>query len=170
MSILIDDLLSLSRVSRVPLRFEPVNISQLARLISDDLKKRNPARGVSVKISDGLRMNGHEQLIRIALENLLENAWKFTKKNPTANIEVGQQNNIDETTFFVSDNGAGFDMTYANRLFVPFQRLHSTSEFDGTGIGLATVHRIIARHGGRIWAQAEVGKGATFFFTFRDQK
>ena len=118
-----------------------------------------------VEIVEGLSARGDERLITIVLENLLGNAWKYTAKRQEAQIAFGQENKGNETVFYVRDNGAGFDMAYSGQLFVPFRRLHRDVEFEGTGIGLATVQRIISRHGGRIWAEAEVGKGATFYFT-----
>jgi light-regulated signal transduction histidine kinase (bacteriophytochrome) len=129
------------------------------------LRERDPSRSVSIEIADELQAHGDARLIAIVLENLLGNAWKFTAKSLQAQIAVGQENNGNETVFFVRDNGAGFDMAYADKLFAPFQRLHLDSEFEGTGIGLATVQRVISRHGGRIWAEAELNAGATFWFT-----
>jgi len=165
MATLIDDLLNLSRISRSTLRREAVNLTELAHGTLAALRERDPARHVSIEIADGLQAHGDPHLIAIVFENLLGNAWKFTAKNPQAQITAGQENKRNETVFFVRDNGAGFNMAYADKLFAPFQRLHSDSEFEGTGIGLATVQRIVSRHGGRIWAEAEVGEGATFRFT-----
>jgi light-regulated signal transduction histidine kinase (bacteriophytochrome) len=129
------------------------------------LRQIEPQRQVEVSISPDLKATGDERLLRIALENLINNAWKFTNKRPQAQIEVGAEMQESQRVFFVRDNGAGFDMAYANKLFGAFQRLHSNSEFPGHGIGLATVQRIINRHGGRIWARSEVDRGATFYFT-----
>jgi signal transduction histidine kinase len=168
MARLIDDLLNLSRISRATLRREPVNLTDLARVTVAALRERDPSRSISVEIAGGLQACGDPRLIAIVFENLLGNAWKFTTKNLQAQIVVGQENKENETVFFVRDNGAGFHMAYVDKLFAPFQRLHRDSDFEGTGIGLATVQRIISRHGGRVWAEAEVGKGATFRFTLRD--
>jgi light-regulated signal transduction histidine kinase (bacteriophytochrome) len=162
---LIDDLLELSRLSRVPLRQQPVHLSDIARSIVEQLGENEPHRQATVRIEEGLVAVGDARLLTVVLENLLENAWKFTAKQMDAQLEVGSFQQDDQRVFFVRDNGAGFDMTYANKLFVPFQRLHDQEEFKGTGIGLATVQRIIQRHDGRIWADGEVGKGATFYFT-----
>ncbi len=170
MAALIDDLLNLSRISRATLRREPVNLTELAQSTLATLRERSPSRDVSIKIAAGLQAHGDARLIVIVLENLLGNAWKFTAKNLRAEIAVGQENRRNETVFFVRDNGAGFDMTCADKLFTPFQRLHLDSDFEGTGIGLATVQRVISRHGGRVWTEAEIGKGATFYFTLGDPR
>ncbi len=162
---LIDDVLHLSRLSRAELRDQELDLSAIVGMILDRFVEAEPERSVEVKIRPGVIAIGDAQLIRIALHNLLENAWKFTSKQPEARIEFGVTNIAGEPTFFVRDNGAGFDMSYVERLFGPFQRLHLTSEFPGTGIGLATVQRIIHRHGGRVWAEGTVGQGATFHFT-----
>jgi len=164
METLIEDLLKLSRVSRSELQSQQVNLSHIAELIAADLKKSDPQRSVEFVIEPGLQARGDERLLRVALDNLLRNAWKFTSKQPRAKIEVGSSDGPPQA-FFVRDNGAGFDMTYSNRLFGVFQRLHTVSEFPGTGVGLATVQRIISRHGGRVWATGEVNRGATFYFT-----
>ncbi len=166
MSQLIDDVLYLSRVTRADLREQEVDLSALANLILTRLQEGEPARKVETKVRPGVVVTGDGQLLRIALENLLENAWKFTGKQPEARIEFGVTNASGEPTYFIRDNGAGFDMTYADRLFGPFQRLHPQGEFPGSGIGLATVQRIIHRHGGRVWAEGLLGQGATFQFTF----
>ncbi len=165
MSVLIDDLLNLSRISRAPLRKESISLTELARSVIADLQEKDPARKVTLEIADGLAASGDPRLITVVLVNLLGNAWKFTAKQQEAQIAVGQESKGNESVFTVRDNGAGFDMAYADKLFAPFQRLHLESEFEGTGIGLATVHRVITRHGGRIWAESAVGKGTTFFFT-----
>jgi light-regulated signal transduction histidine kinase (bacteriophytochrome) len=170
MASLIDDLLNLSRITRAPLRKEAVDLTELARLVATELKRREPARDGVIEVAEGLTAFGDTALILIVLENLLGNAWKFTAKRKDARIAFGREADGDETVFYVQDNGAGFDMKYADRLFAPFQRLHRAQDFEGTGIGLATVYRIIARHGGRIWAEAAVGEGATFFFTLGDQR
>jgi signal transduction histidine kinase len=165
MSQLIDDVLHLSRVTRADLREQEVDLSSLASLILRRLQEGEPARAAEVKIRPGVVVTGDGQLLRIALENLLENAWKFTANQPAPRIEFGVTQVAGEPTYFIRDNGAGFDMTYADRLFGPFQRLHPQDEFPGSGIGLATVQRIIHRHGGRVWAEGLVGQGATFQFT-----
>ncbi len=165
MSQLIDDVLYLSRVTRAELREHEVDLSALVTLLVDRLREAEPAREVEVKLRPGVIVNGDGQLLRIALENLLENAWKFTARQPGARIEFGLTQVAGEPTYFVRDNGAGFDMAYVDRLFGPFQRLHLANEFPGSGIGLATVQRIIHRHGGKVWAEGMVGQGATFHFT-----
>jgi light-regulated signal transduction histidine kinase (bacteriophytochrome) len=138
----------------------------MAETIVTELQRQNPERMVEVVIAPELRARGDARLVRVVLENVLGNAWKFTAEKPQARIEFGVQTTAERSpVFFVQDNGAGFDMTYADKLFGAFQRLHRTSEFPGTGIGLATVQRIIHRHGGRVWAEGEVGRGATFYFT-----
>ncbi|HYC00983.1 MAG TPA: response regulator [Candidatus Limnocylindrales bacterium] len=162
MAQLIEDLLKLSRLGRQQMNREPVDLSQLCQSIADSLQLAEPARKVQFEIAQNLRANADARLARVALENLLGNAWKFTQERPDARIELGR---MPDGTFFVRDNGAGFDMAHADKLFRPFQRLHGSEDFPGTGIGLATVHRIIQRHGGRIWAEADVGSGATFYFT-----
>ena len=165
MSQLIDDVFYLSRVTRADLREQDVDLSGLAQLILSRLQEGEPARKVDLKIRPGVIVTGDGQLLRIALENLFENAWKFSSKQAESRIEFGVTQASGEPTYFVRDNGAGFDMTYADRLFGPFQRLHAQGEFPGSGIGLATVQRIIHRHGGRVWAEGLVGQGATFQFT-----
>jgi signal transduction histidine kinase len=165
MNELISALLVLSRVSQTEMRRQVVDLSGLVRAIVENLKSSAPDRQVEFAIADGLTASGDPTLLRMMLENLLGNAWKFTGKNPQARIEFGAQNSAAGRTFFISDNGVGFDMKYADKLFGAFQRLHATNEFPGTGIGLATVQRVINRHGGRIWTEGEVDKGATFYFT-----
>lgn len=165
MAQLIDDLLKLSRLTRGELHRQTFDLSALAREVIEDLQIAQPERQVEVVIPELLEVNGDPQLLRVVLVNLLGNAWKFTGKCPTARIELGCRNESPQPIYFVRDNGAGFDMTYADKLFGAFQRLHRTTEFDGTGIGLATVQRIIHRHGGRVWAESVVDEGATFFFT-----
>jgi PAS domain S-box-containing protein len=162
---LIDDLLKLSRISRVKMQQSRLDLGELARKIAGELAEAHPDRDVSVEIGEGLAVEGDPQLLEIALRNLLGNAWKFTSRKPRARIEVGADTLDDERAYFVRDDGAGFDMAYAEQLFGAFQRLHTESEFEGTGIGLATVQRIVSRHGGRVWADAAVGRGATFYFT-----
>lgn len=162
---LIDDLLKLSRVSRSTLTRETVDISALASEIIAELRNQNSQREVAVKIAEGLTTVGDAQLLRIALENLLNNAWKYTGRRDAATIELGVSAHSEGSCYFVRDNGAGFNMAYADKLFGAFQRLHDAKEFSGTGVGLATVQRIIDRHGGKIWAEAEVDRGSTFYFT-----
>jgi light-regulated signal transduction histidine kinase (bacteriophytochrome) len=142
-----------------------VDVSALALCVGADLRSKHPERVVELAVEEGLRADGDGRLVKILLENLLGNAWKFTSKQPAARIELARVEIGSEAAFVLRDNGAGFDMAYAERLFGPFQRMHSAGEFEGTGIGLATVYRIVSRHGGRIWAEAQVGRGATFFFT-----
>ncbi|HEX9454824.1 MAG TPA: ATP-binding protein, partial [Candidatus Binatia bacterium] len=165
MAQLIDDMLDLSRVTRAEINREPIDLSALARSLPAELQKADPGREVEFVIADGLVANGDARLLRIVLENLFRNAWKFTGKHPTAKIEFAVTQNNGKSAYYVRDDGAGFDMAYANKLFGAFQRLHAMSEFNGTGIGLATVQRIIRRHGGQVWAEGEVEKGATFYFT-----
>jgi two-component system sensor histidine kinase/response regulator len=165
MAQLIDDVLYLSRVTRADLREQDVDLSSIADLTLTRLQESEAERKVEVRIRPGVIVTGDGQLLRIALTNLLENAWKFTSREPTARLEFGMAQVAGEVTYFVRDNGAGFDMTYADRLFGPFQRLHPQAEFPGNGIGLATVQRIIHRHGGKVWAEGLVGQGATFYFT-----
>lgn len=166
---LIDDLLNFSRVTRVQMRRETVDLSSLARGIAEELESREPQRGVRFTIADGLRATGDPSLLRTALLNLMENAWKFTRKEANPGIELGASNHAGSPVFFVRDNGVGFDPALAHRLFSPFQRLHASSDFEGTGVGLATAERIIRRHGGRIWAEGDVGRGATFRFTLEGE-
>ncbi len=162
---LIEDLLNLSKVSRGELQRREVDVSEIARQVIGELQQREPAREVEVSVWDGMQANVDPRLLRAALENLIGNAWKFSARAEQGRIEVGLLRDGPEAKFFVRDNGAGFDMRYAGKLFGAFQRLHSASEYQGTGIGLATVQRIVHRHGGRIWADAKPGKGAVFFFT-----
>jgi light-regulated signal transduction histidine kinase (bacteriophytochrome) len=162
---LIDDLLNLSRLTRQEMRRETVDLSALARSIADDLKHGKPERLAHFTIADGLSVVGDAGLLWVALQNLLANAWKFTSKEDEARIEFGVMEQGEEFVYYVRDNGVGFDEAYVDKLFVPFQRLHRVEAFDGAGVGLATVMRIIRRHGGRLWAQDEAGQGATFFFT-----
>ncbi len=164
---LIDDLLTLSRVSRGELRKESVDLSDMARKIIRQLQANEPRR-VQFKIQDGMVDEGDAALLRAMLENLIGNAWKFTSKKTAAEIEFGMQPGSLPPVYFVADNGAGFDMAYSEKLFGVFQRLHSAEEFEGTGIGLATVRKIVKRHGGKVWAKASVNAGATFYFTLRE--
>jgi PAS domain S-box-containing protein len=165
MARMIDDLLDLSRATRVELRRERVDVSAVARDVLDELRDSDPDRHVQATVADELVASGDPHLIRLVLHNLLGNAWKFTSRRAPAVIRVDSIVRHHTPVFTVSDNGAGFDMRYNAKLFDPFQRLHSTNDFEGTGIGLAIVHRIVTRHGGRIWAESEPGQGATFFFT-----
>ncbi|PKN05460.1 MAG: hypothetical protein CVU74_01705 [Deltaproteobacteria bacterium HGW-Deltaproteobacteria-9] len=191
MGFLIDDLLKLSKVTRIDLHTESVDLSSMVREIAEDYRKNNPARVVEMIIRDGITGRCDPVLMKIVVGNPLDNAWKFTGTNEQARIEFGATVKDDvlvksrfspppaggdegeggirksdgETVYFIRDNGVGFDMAYVDKLFGAFQRLHATEDFPGTGIGLATVRRIIHRHGGRVWAEGEVGKGATFYFT-----
>jgi len=169
MAKLIDAMLNLARLIRAELTFESVDLSAIGRSVVSDLSKADPERQVEIVVADNLRTNADPDLTRVVLENLLGNAWKFASHEEFAKIELGMTYHYSQPVFFVRDNGVGFDMTYADKLFGAFQRLHAMSEFQGIGIGLATVHRIIQRHGGRIWADASVGKGATFFFTLENE-
>jgi PAS domain S-box-containing protein len=165
---LIDDLLTLSRVSRMAIRETSVDLSDMARTITTDLVLGAPERKVEISIQEGVIARGDARLLRIVLDNLLGNAFKYTSKCVTAKIEFGQKaghNGADTRVFHVADNGAGFEMQHAEKLFEPFERLHSASEFEGSGIGLATAYRVISRHRGRIWAEARPGEGAIFYFT-----
>jgi PAS domain S-box-containing protein len=165
MGSLIDDFLNLSKVTRSEIHVERLNMSNLARSIAAGLQKTQPERQVEFQIEDGLDATADARLLRIVLENLLGNAWKFTSKRAQATIEMGVAKSNGGHAYFVRDNGAGFDASYADRLFGAFQRLHAMAEFPGTGVGLATVQRIIQRHGGRVWAEGAVDRGATFYFT-----
>jgi signal transduction histidine kinase len=169
MAQLIQDLLALSRVTRAEMRFQPVDLSALATDVVAMLRRGEPAREVAVTLAPDLATQGDPHLLRQVLENLLGNAWKFTSHTEGARIAFGSVTTDGMETYCVRDNGAGFDMEYASKLFVPFQRLHGMSEFAGTGIGLSTVQRVITRHGGRVWAEAAVGQGATFYFTLGDR-
>ena len=165
MGMLIDDLLKLARVTRAEIRTEDVDLSGMAREIVADLQRTTPERQVEFDIAPGLTARGDTRLLRVALDNLLRNSWKYTAKQPAPRVEFRSADANGGRTFMVRDNGAGFDMKYADKLFGVFQRLHSAADFEGTGIGLATVRRIINRHGGRIWAEGAVDQGATFYFT-----
>ncbi|GAP07801.1 protein containing PAS domain S-box [Anaerolinea thermolimosa] len=162
---LIEDLLNLSRVTRREMARKPVDLSQMAREIADELQSQHPGRQVAVEVMPDLMVEVDPNLMKIALENLLSNAFKFTARREEARINVGVVEKGGEKIYYIRDNGIGFDMAYASKLFTPFQRLHSLQDFPGTGVGLATVQRIIQRHGGRIWPEAEPGVGATFYFT-----
>ncbi len=165
---LIEDLLKLSKVSRAAMRKRPVDLSAVAAEVAGELAQHDPWRVVNLVIAPELKANGDPFLLRVVFVNLLGNAWKYTRKQPAASIEVGQIERDAEKIIFVRDNGAGFEMEYADKLFGAFQRMHTQEDFEGTGVGLATVQRIVHRHGGRIWADAAVNRGATFFFTLPD--
>jgi signal transduction histidine kinase len=167
MASLIGDLLNLSRASTAALRKKPVDLTEIATQIADDLRRSDPERQVEFMIARLPEVEADEGLIRVALDNLIRNAWKYSSGHEKACIEFGAMNRRGETVYYVKDDGAGFDPKLSDELFQPFHRLHGRSEFPGTGIGLATVERILARHGGRIWAEGAVEKGATFFFTLR---
>ncbi len=167
MNELIDDLLQLSRISRQKLDTVRLEIGRMVRRISEDLQENDSQRKVEFIIDDKLCVDADTRLLQIVLENILGNAWKYTAKVEHAVIEFGMQHEGGEDIFYIRDNGAGFDMAYVDKLFIVFERLHKDEDFEGSGVGLATVERIIRRHGGRIWAQAELGKGAAFFFTLR---
>jgi PAS domain S-box-containing protein len=166
---LIDDMLRLARIARSEVSRDDVDVSQLAQEVISQLKASEPGREVTADIAPNLKAIADRHLLRAVFENLLGNAWKFTSKRTDARIEVGATESDTETVFFVRDNGSGFDMRYADKLFGVFQRLHSDREYTGTGVGLATVQRIIHKHGGRIWAEAAVGQGATFYFFLQSQ-
>lgn len=165
MGVLIDDLLNLSRVTRAEMKHEPVDLSAMAVSIASEFTKRNEQRQVEWSIKDGMQAFGDTRLLQIVLDNLLGNAWKYTSKHGRARIEFGEEQHNGDTAYFVRDDGAGFDAEYSARLFGAFQRLHGATEFPGTGVGLATVQRIVLRHGGKVWGEGAVEKGATFYFT-----
>jgi signal transduction histidine kinase len=170
MSTMIDDLLDLSRSTSSALHLQQLDLSLVATSILNGLAETNPDRQVEIEIQSRCQVNADPGLMQIALQNLIRNAWKFTGLRQPAKIEFGCTKRDGRTVFFVRDNGAGFDQSFADRLFKPFQRLHAVSEFPGTGIGLATVERIIRRHGGEVWAEGQVDKGATFYFTLDSAK
>ena len=163
---LIDAMLSLAKVVRAPLHHGTVDLSATAREVIEGLRMQYPARSVEAKVQEGLVAQGDARLLRVALENLLGNAWKFTSRREDARVEVGKVDGA--SVFFVRDNGVGFDMAYADKLFSAFQRLHTEAEFPGTGVGLATVRRIVARHQGRAWAESHPGEGTTFYFALSE--
>ncbi|MBL8165062.1 MAG: histidine kinase [Anaerolineae bacterium] len=165
MGSLIDDMLKLARVTRNPLKKELVDLSSMVQTIAADLQEQQPARKAHWKIEPNLIAQADPALLKMALDNLIGNAWKFTSKIEETCIEFGQTPMHGDKTYYVRDNGAGFDMAYADQLFQPFYRLHGQTEFEGSGIGLATVQRVMTRHGGRVWVEAAVHKGATFYFT-----
>jgi PAS domain S-box-containing protein len=168
MADLIEDLLKLSRITRTEMNIEKINLTRIARSIIDELQKSQPLRHVEIKIAVGLEDAADSRLMRITLDNLLGNAWKFTQKQTKAVIEFGCTKEGGGKVYFIRDNGAGFDMAYVEKLFAPFQRLHTEEEFPGTGIGLALVRRIIHRHGGKVWTEGQTGKGATFYFSLHE--
>jgi light-regulated signal transduction histidine kinase (bacteriophytochrome) len=165
MAQLIENLLMLAQVTQSELRRERVDLSRLAQGAAARLQEAQPQRQAEIVIADGLLAHGDGRLLGIVFDNLVGNAWKFTANRSKARIEFGRSQNDGQPAYFVSDDGAGFDMAHASKLFGVFQRLHTAGEFEGTGIGLATVQRIIRRHGGRIWAEGRVDRGATFYFT-----
>ena len=167
MGILIDDLLNLSRITRAEMSSEVVDLSQLAVEIARELRAEDPGRKAEFSIAKDLRAKGDPHLVQVVLQNLIGNSWKFASKQELTRIEIGRNDSNGSPSFYIADNGAGFDPAHADRLFGAFQRLHSVAEFPGTGVGLATVQRIVHRHGGRIWAKAEVDRGATFYFTLQ---
>ncbi|MBA4062988.1 MAG: hypothetical protein C0501_04635 [Isosphaera sp.] len=162
---LIDDLLNLSRVSRAEMCRERVDLTAMAEAVVGELRQRDPGRRVAFTARPGLAVDADPRLVRVVLENLLGNAWKFTSRRPEAAIEFGREEHRGRAAFCVRDDGAGFDMAYADKLFGAFQRLHPDREFPGTGVGLATVQRVVRRHGGEVWAEGEPGRGAAFYFT-----
>ena len=165
MGLLIDDLLQLSRVTRAQMRRDPVDLTSLAQRIAGKVRESYDGRSIDFVVAPGLRVEGDAGLLEVTLTNLFDNAAKFTSLRPAARIEFGRLDGDAEAVFYVRDNGVGFDLAYADKLFGAFQRLHKASEFPGTGIGLATVQRVVRRHGGRIWAESRPGDGATFYFT-----
>jgi signal transduction histidine kinase len=166
MSQLIDDILNLARVTRIPMNWQKVDLSELVKSITQELLAIQPERKIQFTIAPGVITNGDKRLLEIMLRNILENAWKFTGKQEHPEIQFGTSKQNGNQVCFIQDNGAGFDMRYVDKLFKPFQRLHRETDFPGTGIGLATAQRIIHRHGGRIWAESEPGKGTTIYFTY----
>lgn len=169
---LIDDMLQLSRVNRGELQWQEVDLSPMARQVMEELQAADPERHLELMLEPGLRVRGDPRLLRVMLDNLLGNAWKFTVKETVARIAF-QRMAGERAVFRISDNGVGFDMRYRDKLFGAFQRLHRISEFPGTGVGLATVQRIVHRHGGRVWAEARESEGASFYFTlepYQDQE
>jgi signal transduction histidine kinase len=166
MTTLLEELLQFSHLSKRDLQRAPVDLTTMAKEVADSIQRNDPKRtDVKVSVADGLTAEGDADMLRIVLENLIGNAWKFTAHRTSPTIAVGSRINDGKTEFFVQDDGAGFDMTYVHKLFTPFQRLHLQEEFPGTGVGLASVRRIIARHGGTVRAEGAVGKGTTISFT-----
>lgn len=169
MAQLIDDLLQLSRLTRKEMQRENVNLTSLAQTVASDLQKNHPDRDTKFIIEEGLNTHGDSKLLQVMLENLMGNSWKFTGKKSNATIELNSTHNNGKSVYYIKDNGAGFDMEYSDKLFGAFQRLHANNEFEGTGIGLATVQRIVTRHGGKVWAEGATDQGATFYFTLQSQ-
>ena len=165
MSQLTEDILKLSRITRAEMHRDEVNLSEVAKSIADELKAAQPDRQAEFIVAPGITVNGDKALLQILLRNLLENSWKYTGKCLNAKIEVGMVSQKEQRVYFIKDNGIGFDMKYYDKLFQPFQRLHTSKEYPGTGIGLATAQRVIRRHGGQIRAESEIGKGTIFYFT-----
>ena len=165
MAELIDDILSLAKITRENMDVKPLNLSEMAKSSLHRLQESNPERSCEVNIHPNLLAKGDSRLVQLLLDNLIENAWKYTGKKDQAHIEFGSMHDGVKNTFFIRDNGVGFDMQYASKLFQPFQRLHAREDFEGTGVGLATSRRIVTRHGGKIWVESEPGKGTTFYFT-----
>ncbi|WP_455223409.1 PAS domain S-box protein [Kaarinaea lacus] len=170
MSELIDDILELSRITRSELRYENVDLCKLGNEIVNRLQQSQPEREVQWQVEDNLLVRGDSRLLEVAMQNLIENAWKYSRDKQPAQIQLGKAKQGKEIVYYLKDNGVGFDMQFQNQLFKPFNRLHALEDFEGTGIGLATVQRIIQRHGGRVWAESEEQKGATFYFTLRNYK
>jgi signal transduction histidine kinase len=168
MSVLIDDLLRLSRVSRAELLYQRVDLGTLAAEVVAELRASHPNAPMTVAIADGMIVHGDASLLRVVFQNLLSNAWKFTRTREHPRIEIGSVTVEGAPAFYVRDNGVGFDPAKADKLFRAFQRLHDARDFEGTGVGLATVQRIVHRHGGRVWADADLGNSATFWFTVPD--
>jgi light-regulated signal transduction histidine kinase (bacteriophytochrome) len=165
MGVLIDDLLQLSDVSRAGYKPEDIDLSRMVENNLEKLRQLEPNREIEVEIQPNVKATGDQSLLEIAVSNLVANAWKYSSRKPRAKIRFAAQEQNGQIVYYIKDNGVGFDTRYINKLFKPFQRLHTDDEFPGTGIGLATVQRIIDRHGGKIWANAKVGRGATFYFT-----
>jgi light-regulated signal transduction histidine kinase (bacteriophytochrome) len=165
MSSLIEDLLGLSRITRAEFNARPVDLSRVSAEAAAAVRERYPDRNVQLHIEPDMKVDGDARLLRIAMDNLLSNAWKYTAHADRPCVAIGVRREAAGPVYFVRDNGVGFDMAYADKLFAPFQRLHPEAEFPGNGIGLVTVQRVVARHGGRIWAEAQPGQGATFLFT-----
>jgi signal transduction histidine kinase len=166
---LIDDLLQLSRLTRAEMHFDTIDLSAMARSIITDLQRTHPQRDVDIAIQPGINASGDPRLLRVLLENLLGNAWKYTSRKPSAQIAFGTSGAGRALVYYVRDDGCGFDPAYADKLFRPFQRLHTVEEYEGAGVGLATAQRVVRRHGGRIWAESAPDRGATFFFTLGDR-
>ncbi|MHB1483780.1 MAG: sensor histidine kinase, partial [Saccharofermentanales bacterium] len=165
MSQLTEDILKLSRVTRIEMQKDRVNLSELFHLVANDLKQTQPERKIDFIIAPDMIDYGDKALLKILIQNLMENSWKYASDYADTIIEAGYMKEKDRTVYFIKDNGIGFDMNFYDKLFEPFQRLHTDKQYSGNGIGLATAERIINRHGGRIWAESEIGRGTTFYFT-----